>query len=382
MTVSARQTCVARLVPSDDQKDLMLVEARPQGLAAPSLAAVWHSVLPSPNEERVARRRVHANALMIFALVAASYWALVIADFPLLVRLPAAGVLVLSLVAVGTSIMHGANHGSFSRHRWLNRTLSYTSDGLGASSWLWRMQHNGLHHGNTNVVGVDADLALAPFARLAPSQAWHWWYRGQYIYMWPLYGFLSLKNLLVSDLVTLIRRRMDAQPLRQPVKPLVVVRITLGKLAHLSWAVVVPLLFNPWWGVLAFYVACSWLVGFVLAVTFQLAHCVDATEMETAEAFRRGDDFVAHQLRTTADVASTVPVLGHLFRWLVGGLDHQVEHHLAPRLPHTLYPKVAKRFRAACDANGITYHLHDGLWSAIRSHTRWLRTMSRRPQPA
>jgi len=355
------------------------LEAHPALTVAPSVAAVWRSVLPTPDEERAARRRVHANALVIFALVAVSYWALVIADLPLLVRLPAAGVLVLSLVAVGTSIMHGANHGSFSRHRWLNRTLAYTSDALGASSWLWRMQHNSLHHGNTNVAGVDSDLALAPFARLAPSQAWHWWYRGQFIYLWPLYGFLSLKNLLVSDLVTLIRRRMDAQPLREPVKPLVVVRIVLGKLGHLTWAVVVPLLFNPWWAVVAFYVTCSWLVGFLLAVTFQLAHCVDVTEMPPPQGRRRGDDFAAHQVRTTADVASSVPVLGHLFRWLVGGLDHQVEHHLAPRLPHTLYPKVAARFRAACDENGIAYHVHRSLWAAVCSHARWLHTMSRRP---
>ena len=71
------------------------------------------------------------------------------------------------------------------------------------SSWLWRFQHNTLHHGNTNVVGFDADIALAPFARLAPSQPWHRWYRAQHIYIWPLYGFLALKNLLVSDVVAL-----------------------------------------------------------------------------------------------------------------------------------------------------------------------------------
>jgi linoleoyl-CoA desaturase len=357
----------------------MLLDTPPERPATPSIAAVWHSVLPSPAEERVARRRLHANALVTLALLGVSYWALVIADLPLLARLPAAGMLVLSLVAVGTSIMHGANHGSFSRHRWLNRTLAYTSDALGASSWLWRFQHNSLHHGNTNVAGVDADLALAPFARLAPSQPWHWWYRAQHVYLWPLYGFLSLKNLLVSDLVTLIRRRMGDQRLREPVKPLVVARIVLGKAAHISWAVVVPLLFNPWWAVVAFYVACSWLVGFILAITFQLAHCVDATETGSQQGPRRGDDFATHQLRTTADVASSLPVLGHLFRWLVGGLDHQIEHHLAPRLPHTLYPKLADRFRTACDEHGITYRLHPGVWAAVRSHSRWLRTMSRRP---
>ena len=345
---------------------------------APSavVAALWRSIAPSLDEIRRARRRLHAKALTILFVVAASYWTLVVSDLPLLVRLGAAGVLVLGLVAVGTSIMHDANHGSFSRRRWLNQVLAYTSDTLGASSWLWRIQHNTLHHGNANVAGFDADIALFPFARLAPSQRWHAWYRGQHIYMWPLYGFLALKNLLVSDLLALITGRMDQQPIRRTRRVSVVARITAGKLGHLAWAVVVPLLLNPWWAVLAFYLACSWLVGFVLAIIFQLAHCVDVTTMLDDSAPRRGDDFATHQLRTTADIASPVPVLGHVFRWLAGGLDHQIEHHLSPRLPHTLYPQVAARFRAACLEHGITYHLHPGVWSALRSHTRWLRVMS------
>ena len=121
--------------------------------------------------------------------------------------------------------MHDANHDSFSNHRRLNRLLAYTSDALGASSLLWRFQHNTLHHGNPNVVGFDADIALSPFARLAPSQPWHRWYRAQHVYIWPLYGFLALKNLLVSDLLALITGRLDEQPIRQPVGPKVVAQI-------------------------------------------------------------------------------------------------------------------------------------------------------------
>ena len=158
-----------------------------------------------------------------------------------------------------------------------------------------------------------------------------------------------------------------------------VLKVLVGKLAHLSWAVVVPLMFNPWWGVLAFYLVCSWCVGFGLAIIFQLAHCVDVTEWPDAAESRRGDEFAVHQLRTTVDIASPVPLVGHLFRWLAGGLDHQIEHHLAPRLPHTAYPKLAARFRAACGEQGITYRVHPGVWHALRSHTRWLQAMGARP---
>jgi linoleoyl-CoA desaturase len=345
-------------------------------IPAASIAGLWRAVLPTPDELRTARRRLHLNAVVILALVATSYWCLVLSSLPPLVRVAAAGALVVALVAVGTSIMHDANHGSFSTRRWVNRVLSFTSDALGASSWLWRFQHNTLHHGNANVVGFDADIALAPFARLAPSQPWHRWYRAQHVYIWPLYGFLALQNLLVSDVVALISGRLDVQPIRQRVRPTVVAQILAGKLAHLGWAVVIPLLFNPWWAVLAFYLACSWLVGFLLAVTFQLAHCVDATTMYDLPVPRRGDDFASHQLAVTADIATPFPVVGPLVRWLVGGLDHQIEHHLAPRLPHTIYPLLADRFRQACRANGISYRVHPGVCAALRSHTRWLRAMS------
>ena len=82
------------------------------------------------------------------------------------------------------------------------RRAAYTSDLFGASSWLWRFQHNTLHHANANVVGFDADIGwLRSPPRAAAALAA--WYRDQHVYMWPLYGFLALKSLLVSDVVAL-----------------------------------------------------------------------------------------------------------------------------------------------------------------------------------
>ena len=328
---------------------------------------------------RAARAQLHRKALVIAALLGLGYFGLVVANFPLGVRALAAGVLVLGLVALATCVMHDANHGSFSRLRWVNKTLAYTSDALGASSWLWRIQHNQLHHGNTNVVGYDADIELAPWARLAPSQPWRRRFRWQHMYIWPLYGLLALKNLAVSDTLSLLRGRVGEQPLPRRPSKAVIGGLSAGKLAHVTWALLVPMLFNPWYAVLAWYLACSWLVGFTLAMMFQLAHCVDNAQMATPDAMRRGDQFADHQLRTTVDIASPLPVVGHVFRWLAGSLDHQIEHHLAPGLPHTIYPRLARQLREACDRHGFEYRLHVGVFAAVCAHARWLRTMGRRP---
>jgi linoleoyl-CoA desaturase len=335
------------------------------------------SFRPSGMELRRATRRLQSKAVLIAVLVLGSYSGLVfVASGPLL-ALPLAAILVVALIATATSVMHDANHGAFGRSRSLNQTLAYSADVLGASSWLWRHKHNLLHHGNTNVVGIDTDIEQMPFARLAPGQPWRPWYRYQYIYIWALYGFLTIQWMLFSDVVCLITRRIGSQPMRRRPRRRDVAVLFAGKVLHVGWAVVLPFFFHRWWTVLAFYFACSWLVGFVLAVFFQLAHAVDTTGFALPSTPRRGDDFAAHQLHTTANVSCRTPVIGRPTAWLMGGLQHQIEHHLAPGLPHTSYPAMADRVHRVCTDRTVEYHVHSNIWAALRSHTRWLRAMGR-----
>ena len=254
----------------------------------------------------------------------------------------------------------------------LNRALCYSADLRGASSWLWRFKHNHLHHGNTNVVGVDTDIEQMPFARLAPAQPWKPWHRFQHVYMWPLYGFLALR-MLTTDMTGLFGRG-DAPrgPSRRDV-----IELATGKLIHIAWALAIPMLFHPWWLVLAFYLGCSWAIGFILAIFFQLAHCNDLVGFAEPATPRRGSDFSAHQLETTANVHTSG--ISRPVGWLMGGLNHQIEHHLAPSVPHPAYPAMADCVREACQREHIEYHVHRSFWAAVCSHTRWLRQMGARP---
>ena len=331
--------------------------------------------MPSVAEISRARRRAQRKALVIGAMAVAAYWGLVIADRGVLLRVTCAAALIVAMVATATSVMHDSNHGALTSSARLNRVLGYSADLLGASSWLWRFKHNHLHHGNTNVVGVDSDISQAPFARLAPGQPWRPWHRYQHLYLWFVYGFLAIKWLIYGDFANLIRRRVGEQPLPRPPRRRDLAQMLAGKLAHLTWALMIPLLLHPWWVVVGCYLICSWVVGLTLAVIFQLAHCVDSIEFAAPDAPRRGDDFELHQLRTTVDVACRVPPL----RWIMGGLDHQIEHHLAPRLPHTIYPLVARHLRQLCAQRHITYHLQPSLSAAVRAHARWLKFLGQQP---
>jgi linoleoyl-CoA desaturase len=337
------------------------------------------AIMPSDTEIRWARRRLHAKALSIVAMAVLSYWGLVIADNRTLVRLGCTTTLILAIVAVATGIMHDANHGAFSSSRRVNRIVGYTLDVLGGSSWLWRFKHNTLHHGNTNVVGVDSDIDQGPVARLAPQQQWRPWHRYQHVYLWFVYGLLAIRWFLMADFMNLVKNSIGAQPLPAQRRRRDVVYLIVGKLVHLTWAVIVPLLFNPWWGVLAFYLVSSWIVGFMLATVFQMAHCVDAAEFVDEGTSCKGKQFQMHQINTTVDIRFPFPPLRWMMRWLIGGLDHQVVHHLAPMLPHTLYPRMRRRLEAACLMHGVTLRTHMGMFDALRSHVRWLKLMGQQP---
>ena len=337
------------------------------------------SIRPSSAELTVARRQLHLKAAVIGTLAVGSYWTLVVAESTVVVKILSALVLVVALTAAATCVFHDGNHASFSKSRTVNWLAGYTGDLMGASSWIWRFKHNNLHHGNTNIVGVDADIEQAPFARLTPDQPWRPWHRHQHLYMWILYGFLTLQWFLISDFIDLKNRgigdhRFPRQPRRRDIGAL-----AFGKVLHVGWALALPIVYHEWWVVLVFYLAISWCVGLLLATMFQLAHCVELADFPPADTQRRGADFVEHQLRTTVDVVCRTKVGRLSLHWLMGGLNFQVEHHLAPRLPHTIYPIIAKRLDRVCAEQQLVVRSHASPWQAVRSHARWLKLMGAHP---
>jgi linoleoyl-CoA desaturase len=332
------------------------------------------AVLPPSVEIRAARRRLHWKAVSIVAVFAVGYVGLVLADVAWGWKVLAAVTLVHATLALATGVMHDANHGSFSASRRVNRFFAYTADALGASSWLWRANHNVAHHHWTNVPGRDDDIELQPFARLAPDQPHRPWHRFQHLYLWPLYGFLAMKWFLFGDFVSWVKLRRatehrDARFWRSSAA------MVAGKAFHCGWAIIIPLLLHPAWKVLAVYVVCSWLVGFALAVIFQLAHCVDTAEFVTEPGSLTGDDAMVHQLATTVDFEVRPRVLRWYATWLLGGLDHQVEHHIAPRLPHTVYRTLAVRVDEVCESRGWARRRHRSFSEALAAHTRHLYAM-------
>ena len=95
-------------------------------------------------------------------------------------------ILGISLASIGFSVMHDANHGSYSAKPWLNDLLGLSLNGLGASSYFWKQKHNIIHHTYTNVEGIDDDIAKSPILRHCESQKWVPAHKVQFLYLLPV----------------------------------------------------------------------------------------------------------------------------------------------------------------------------------------------------
>jgi linoleoyl-CoA desaturase len=249
---------------------------------------------------------------------------------------------------------------------------------LGGSSLFWVDDHNRKHHTAPNVDPFDGDINYGVLARVAPSQPWRPWYRFQQYYMWFLYALIPERWQFYLDFQKL-RGRVRANGSSPPLGRRQCCCLFAGKLVFLGWAVVLPALLHPLWCVVVVYLVGAGLAGLILATVLQWAHCVDGVTFLSVQhgQERLPGTWLRIQVEATRNV--------HLPRWLswyVGGLDHQIEHHLFPRYPHTIYRHLVPTIEEFCRDNRIDYGRHQSLGAAIRAHYRWLRHMGEPPVQA
>lgn len=322
--------------------------------------------------------RMYAKTAVILASFASIYVLLVFVATAWWQALPLAVALGLTIVAIGFNIMHDANHDAYSERQWVNRVMTMTLDLVGGSSHFWRWKHNVFHHTFVNVVGYDTDINLVGLGRLTPHHRHAWFHRWQHLYVWLLYGAFALKWQLYDDFRLVLTGRMAKHSVPRPRGSQWVVFFG-GKVVFLSLAFAIPLALHPIWAVAAIYVVTSLVLGIVLAVVFQLAHCVEQADFPIeAEPGRMETAWAVHQVETSVDFARE----SRAASWLLGGLNFQIEHHLFSRICHVNYPAIAPVVERTCREYGILYKHNATFLGAVRSHYNWLRQMGRAPAVA
>jgi linoleoyl-CoA desaturase len=320
------------------------------------------------------------KSAMILGWVVASYALLVFWADSWWTALPLAVSLALGMACIGFAIQHDGNHGAYSHRPLVNRLATATLDLLGASSYIWRQKHNVLHHTYTNIDGVDDDINAQPFLRLAPSQPYHRLHRFQHLYFPLLIGlFFTSKWVIWDDFAAAARGTIGSQRIPRP-RGWELAQMIGGKLFFLSWALALPMTLHPVATVLGFYVLTSFVMGLTLGLVFQLAHAVEEAGFTVEPDGGKNLElpWYEHQLTTTANFAGD----NRLITWYVGGLNHQVEHHLFPRINHKHYQALAPIVREVCQEYGVPYLEHPTMRRAIVSHLRFLMRMGKAPAPA
>jgi linoleoyl-CoA desaturase len=284
------------------------------------------------------------------------------------------------MIGIGTSVMHDANHGTYSPKKKVNSFIGYILEIIGGYAVTWKIQHNQLHHTYTNIAGLDEDIDSIKLLRFSPRQPRHWYHRYQYIYAWFFYMLMTLFWMTAKDYVQLVRyRQHDLLTKNNISMKQAIFRLTLYKIFYYSYIMVLPILFSgmPWYDVVSGFLLMHFTAGLILSCIFQPAHIVEASSFElpvsTDGKSQMENSWAIHEVENTTDFAPDKKFL----TWFIGGLNFQIEHHLFTGICHVHYPKLAPIVKAVASDFHVPYHVEPTFWEALRGHVKMLKKLGR-----
>jgi fatty acid desaturase len=276
---------------------------------------------------------------------------------------PIAAVLCTSIAMFG----HEGSHRSFSASPTRNALLTYLTFPLfgGLGALYWRNKHDRLHHGHPNVEGVDPDIRPFPFVssrgdheRCGPRLRWFQRHFQRWLF-WPMSTLMAL-GMRRSSVLYLLRYPKKREGAWWADVACITVHYT-------AWLVIPSIVWSPLVG-FALYASLWSLVGVCLALVFAPAH------MGLPIVTNAKHDWI-HQLETTRNLQ-----LPRVISFFFIGLDHQVEHHLFPKVPHANLPRAAEITAAWCARHNVPYQTMpylDALGDAVGfMRTAWARDAS------
>ncbi len=273
----------------------------------------------------------------------------------------ALGIVIAQFGFLGHDSAHRQIFKSAAWNDWTARILAGLFAGL-SYGW-WKTKHN-RHHAAPNQVGRDPDIApgvLAFTPEIAQSRRTGlagWMVRRQGWLFFPLLTLEGL-NLHVASLRTLVRR--GSMPYQRVEALLVLVRLTAY--------IVVLLTLLPPGKASAFFAVQMAIFGVFLGGAFAPNH----TGMPVVPADMKVD-FLRRQVLMSRNVRG-----GMLTDFVMGGLNHQIEHHLFPSMPRPNLTHARAIVRDYCQQHGVTYN-ETGLFESYVIVVRYLNRVGLRGQ--
>jgi fatty acid desaturase len=265
----------------------------------------------------------------------------------------------LQAIEIGHTSLHGAYDKFADATRFHSKSFSWD---IPIDEESWRYGHNARHHGATNVAGKDADVHFGPIRLTKEVEHTGWQQRLQIPFalfiLFPNFTFLmnlhftGVNDLLEENGVSSKYDFIDDRSAKSAKK-------ALGRAArkyapyYLKEYVFFPALAGPFfWKVMLGNYLAGLLRDLYSAATIFCGHIgPDVASYPEGTKTRHRGEWFAMQVESTNNFDVSLPV-----SVLCGGLDHQIEHHLFPRLPPHRLRQIAPEVRAICDAHGVRYH--------------------------
>jgi len=265
----------------------------------------------------------------------------------------------ISKAFIGLNVQHDANHGAASKNFFWNDVLGYGADFIGGSKILWLAQH-WTHHAYTNHASMDPDSFSAEpmllFNDYHPNSVkrmfYHKFQGAYFMLVLSFYWASSVFNPQIIDLKQRgaefvgIKMENDYIEDRKPLSHFI-------RLLYIFMNCVTPFLHH---GLCLSALGHIWLMGTVeslfLSTLFACSHNFELVDRDPTKSFRETGEPVCwykSQVETSSTYGSFIA------GYLTGGLNHQVEHHLFPRMCSAWYPYIRPTVQRVCKKHGVRY---------------------------
>ena len=272
------------------------------------------------------------------------------------------------MAGIGLCVMHDANHGAYSNNQKVNTALGFMLTFIGGYRLNWIIQHNVLHHSYANVEGLDEDIHQKGVMRFSPKQGRKGFFKYQIIYAPFLYGLLTLVWYLFKDFAKLVRyNKLGLLEAQGKTFKRALAEVVFHKTWYTLLFIVLPIsiIDLPWWVTIIGYVVMQFICGLFLSLIFSSGHVVEEAEFYHAiENSSLENNWAIHQMQTTSNFGNK----SRWFTWFIGGLNHQIEHHLFPQVCHVHYPALKAIVKKTAHEFNVPYHEHKSWYDALKSH--------------
>jgi fatty acid desaturase len=335
---------------------ITIVRTRPRGDQAnptTEYAALLHTVRDAGLLRRRTGFYVAMFAVLIVALGAA-FAGIVLLDHSWLVLLVAGG---LGLIFTQFAFLaHEASHRqvfeSGKANDFAGRMIGNLLVGI---SYSWWMTKHSRHHANPNIIGKDPDIDrdYVSFIEADAAKAkgfYAWFTRRQGYLFFPILMGEGL-NLHIRGLSTVFGKgKVEKRWLEAP---MLVARIG-------AYLAVMFLLLPP--GMAAAFIGVQLAVfGVYMGASFAPNHKGMPILPHDSKV-----DFLRRQVLTSRNIRS-----GWFMNFYMGGLNHQVEHHLFPNMPRPHLKRAQVIAKEYCKAHNIDY-TETTIWQSYAIVIRYL----------